>query len=124
MFDSDHNEDSPVPPCSPIIPVVDPITYRQQEETSTSYTDNKKPLNQNKNRVRRKHSCTFCDQVVGNFARHLERHHSDEVAVQEFLSLQRNSAKRKKLIDKLRREGDFCTSEVIPVMNSKKKKFT
>lgn len=76
----------------------------------------------NLGRTRRRHSCPFCDQVIGNFARHLERQHNDEISVQKFLSLEKKSLQRKKLIDKLRREGDFCTSNIIPVMNSNKNK--
>lgn len=71
-------------------------------------------------RVRRKHTCPFCNIECGNFARHLERNHDDEVSVQEFLVLNKKSSKRKKLIDKLRREGDFCTSKIVPVMNQDK----
>lgn len=73
-----------------------------------------------KHRVRRKHTCPFCDLECGNFARHLERNHEDEASVQEFLCLDKNSIKRKKLIDKIRREGDFCTSSAIPVMRQDK----
>lgn len=71
-------------------------------------------------RIRRKHHCYYCNQHVGNFARHLERHHGDELQVQEFLVLDKNSKKRKKLIDRLRREGDFSTSKIVPVLSSKK----
>lgn len=67
-------------------------------------------------RKRRSHRCLFCDTDVGNFSRHLERNHSDEIAVQELSVLPKKSIKRKKLIDKLRREGDFCTSSIVPVM--------
>lgn len=69
-------------------------------------------------RIRRKHRCLFCDVDVGNFSRHLERNHEDEIAVQELTALPTNSIKRKKLLDKLRREGDFCTSAIVPVMVS------
>lgn len=71
-------------------------------------------------RIRRKHNCYFCFQNVGNFARHLERNHEDELQVQEIMSLKKNSQKRKKLLDKLRREGDFSTSTIVPVLTSNK----
>lgn len=67
-------------------------------------------------RIRRKHRCLYCDEDIGNFSRHLERHHTDEVAVQEFMSLDKKCKKRQKLIDKLRREGDFCVGDTVPVM--------
>lgn len=73
-------------------------------------------------RIRRQHHCYFCYQDVGNFARHLERNHVDEIQVQEIMSLEKKSQKRKKLIDKLRREGDFSTSTIVPVLSSKKSK--
>ncbi|KAI4463055.1 hypothetical protein MML48_4g00003148 [Holotrichia oblita] len=70
---------------------------------------------------RRKHCCPFCDQVPVNFARHLQRRHKDKVVVQEFLSLEKQSLKRKKLIAKLRREGDFRSSNIVPVMDRNNK---
>ncbi|CAH0560639.1 unnamed protein product [Brassicogethes aeneus] len=77
--------------------------------------DNISQTNKSK-RVRRKHSCIFCDVLVTNFARHLERCHSDELEVQRFLSLTKNDPERKCLIDKIRKEGDFSTGEKIPVL--------
>lgn len=68
-------------------------------------------------RTRRKHNCVFCDIQVLNFARHLERNHSDELQVQEFLSLAKNNPKRQKLIHKIRKEGDFCTGSSVPVFS-------
>ncbi|CAH0546984.1 unnamed protein product [Brassicogethes aeneus] len=67
-------------------------------------------------RIRRKHVCSFCELSVTNFARHLERNHADELQVQQFMSLDKKSSKRKKLLDKIRREGDFSSSEIVPVM--------
>nr|CAI5817390.1 unnamed protein product [Callosobruchus analis] len=67
-------------------------------------------------RIRRGHRCLFCDCEVKDFARHLERHHSDEIEVQRFMSLKKCSMKRKSAIGKLRREGDFCSSKIIPVL--------
>ncbi|KAG5897690.1 hypothetical protein JTB14_011500 [Gonioctena quinquepunctata] len=73
-----------------------------------------------KKRIRRKHTCPFCNLKCGNFSRHLERNHEDETSVQEFLCLDKTSTKRKKLIDKIRREGEFCTAETIPVTQQNK----
>lgn len=64
---------------------------------------------------RRKHNCCFCDIPVQNFARHLERQHDGELLVQQFLSLKKTDPLRKQLISKLRKEGDFCSGDVIPV---------
>lgn len=68
-------------------------------------------------RAKRKHNCFYCCLEVGNFSRHLERNHSDEFEVQKFMALDKNSKDRKKIIDKLRREGDFCTTNIVPVMS-------
>nr|CAI5862365.1 unnamed protein product [Callosobruchus analis] len=46
----------------------------------------------------------------------MERNHADELQVQEFMALEKHSLERKKLIDKLRREGEFVSSERVPVM--------
>lgn len=67
------------------------------------------------NPKKKKHNCRFCDQLVNNFARHMERQHNDEFQVQEFLSLKKSDPLRKQLINKLRREGDFCAGNIIPV---------
>lgn len=66
-------------------------------------------------RVRKKHCCFYCDIIVTNFSRHLERNHDDEVEVQKILSLKKNDLQRKNLINKLRKEGDFSTGNPIPV---------
>lgn len=84
--------------------------------TSVNSENHSKTLNLNK-RIRRRHHCFYCYQSVTNFSRHLERSHSDELQVQEILCLNKNSIKRKKLIDKLRREGDFTSAKIIPVLN-------
>ncbi|KAK4882316.1 hypothetical protein RN001_005635 [Aquatica leii] len=44
-----------------------------------------------------------------------ERQHSDEFQVQQFLVLEKSDSMRKNLIAKLRKEGDFCTGEAVPV---------
>ncbi|KAK4885189.1 hypothetical protein RN001_001460 [Aquatica leii] len=64
---------------------------------------------------RRKHYCIFCDVLVNNFARHLTRQHIDEFEVQTFIDLPKNDLKRKQIIDKIRKEGDFCSGKVIAV---------
>lgn len=61
---------------------------------------------------RRKHFCCYCNEEVSNYARHLERNHSNERKVQNFLSLDKNSKKRKFLINQLRIQGDFCTQKI------------
>ncbi len=72
-----------------------------------------------KNRMRRKHRCTFCDLDVGDFARHLQRNHPDEIAVQEAFKFAKKTQDRKRAIDKLRKEGDFCSSSIVPVLKVK-----
>lgn len=70
-------------------------------------------------RLKRKHYCLYCNQDVANFSRHLQRNHSEEAEVQKFMSLEKKSRQRKKILDKLRRQGDFSTSKVVPVKNMK-----
>lgn len=70
-------------------------------------------------RRKRKHCCVYCDLLVNNFARHLKRQHSDEIEVQKFLSMEMNNPKRKQFIDKIRKEGDFCSGKLIPVQEKK-----
>ncbi|KAI4468089.1 hypothetical protein MML48_2g00015671 [Holotrichia oblita] len=94
------------------------ITDSQLKESFPNNVGRKRKAKVQTNRIRRKHFSIYCDQEVGNFSRHLERKHGDELKVQEFMSVARNSTRRKKLIDRLRREGDFTTSKIIPVMKA------
>lgn len=64
---------------------------------------------------RRKHHCPYCDILVHNFARHLQRQHSDEFEVQRFIGLEKNNPVRKKIIEKIRKEGDFTSGKYVPV---------
>lgn len=57
-------------------------------------------------RVYKKDCCYFCKCLVGNFARHLQRKHSNELEVQEFLSKDPNSKQRKAMITLLRNKGN------------------
>lgn len=61
----------------------------------------------------------FCDIPVLNFARHLKRQHFEEIEVQAYLNLNKNDPKRKHLVNKMRKEGDFCTGDIIPVQSEK-----
>lgn len=61
---------------------------------------------------------------VTNFSRHLERNHDDEVEVQKILSLEKNDTERKHLINKLRKEGDFSTGNLIPVFGNSSEAYT
>lgn len=70
---------------------------------------------------RRQHVCIYCDVPVNNFARHLERQHHDELEVQKFLHLQKSNIQRKNIIDKIRKEGDFCSGAIIPVQDKKRR---
>lgn len=78
-------------------------------------------ISSNKGR-KRKHNCIYCDVLVGNFARHLERQHTDEMEVQKFLAMDKTNPNRKKIIDKIRKEGDFCSGEAVPVQEKKGKR--
>lgn len=71
------------------------------------------------NKRKRKHNCVYCDLPVYNFARHLERQHSDEFEVQAFMSKDKSNPERKQIIDKIRKEGDFCSGEPVPVQGKK-----
>lgn len=75
---------------------------------------NSTPAKSRKRFHRRKHFCCYCKVEVSNYARHLERKHSNERKVQIFLSLDKNSKKRKFLINQLRIEGDICSQQIAP----------
>lgn len=71
-----------------------------------------------KNYKRRNHHCPYCDISVQNFARHLERQHYEELEVARFLALKKRDPVRKKIIDKIRKEGDFTSGKYVPVQGS------
>lgn len=53
------------------------------------------------------HFCYYCKTMQLSIARHLERKHSKEELVKNFTSLQKRSEERRKLIDVIRKKGDF-----------------
>lgn len=55
----------------------------------------------------KKDLCIFCDEQVTNLTRHMQRKHREEIEVAQFLSLKKGSNERKKLIDQLRKRGNF-----------------
>ncbi|XP_074035383.1 uncharacterized protein [Leptinotarsa decemlineata] len=83
-----------------------PTTY-QDKENSVVY------------KRRRKHHCPYCDVQVNNFPRHLERQHGDELEVGRFLALDKKDPNRKRIINKIRKEGDFISGNCIPVQKRK-----
>lgn len=71
-------------------------------------------MNQNRKgeRLRRQnHFCLFCRKDVSNYSRHLCRKHKNEASVKQFLELPLGSSARKKLIDNLRKEGNFMSAK-------------
>ncbi|XP_072399761.1 uncharacterized protein [Diabrotica undecimpunctata] len=108
--------------------IISVISHNSPEPQCSSYLGSTPTLKENKfvpenkkknSRQKRKHACQFCCIEVGNYFRHMERHHSDQLEVQKILSVKKNSKERKTLIDKLRREGDFITGEMVPVRLNK-----
>lgn len=67
----------------------------------------------------KKDVCIFCFQEVTNFARHMQRNHSNEPQVLKILSYPKGDSKRKTLLDILRKEGNFILfregKKIIPV---------
>lgn len=67
--------------------------------------------------------CLYCFQDVTNFSRHLIRRHSSKFAVKEFLALEKGSIERSKLINVIRKQGNFLSpaSHIIrPVRRTKR----
>lgn len=56
---------------------------------------------------KKRHFCMFCNTFQSKIARHLERVHSNELEVQKFKCLPKGSKERRKIIETLRRRGDF-----------------
>lgn len=76
----------------------DPVDERQLEITSSKF--------QNKSSSK-KYFCHYCKTLQTKFARHLENKHKNEVDVRNFMCYPVNSVKRKKIIEKIRKYGNF-----------------
>lgn len=81
----------------------DPISYAG---TSTNLRVKKSISSSVPKRIREKDHCYYCKCFVGNFARHLQRRHSNEIDVQEFMKIDPNSKQRKAMINLLRNKGN------------------
>ncbi|KAK9873740.1 hypothetical protein WA026_002096 [Henosepilachna vigintioctopunctata] len=57
--------------------------------------------------------CIYCDNLVLNFARHIQNNHSYEVEVRRIFSLPPKSKERTKLLSNLRKQGNFINSSNI-----------
>lgn len=55
----------------------------------------------------KKDRCLYCNLDVTNFARHLFRNHEKEESVQKITELAKGDRMRKRMIDALRKEGNF-----------------
>lgn len=56
---------------------------------------------------KRKHFCSYCNTFQSKIARHLERVHANELEVQKFKEIPKGTAERRKIIETIRRRGDF-----------------
>ncbi|XP_044752036.1 uncharacterized protein LOC123311961 [Coccinella septempunctata] len=54
--------------------------------------------------------CAFCESIVQNFPRHLERNHKSEHEVQALLAVPPGSKKRKEILVSLRKKGHYLIS--------------
>ncbi|KAK4886154.1 hypothetical protein RN001_002425 [Aquatica leii] len=68
--------------------------------------------------------CYFCEEEVLNFARHVLRHHQNEIDVMKISVLPPNSAERKTLLRNLRNKGNYLNSNVACKPVQKLKVFT
>lgn len=57
--------------------------------------------------------CLFCEQLETNFPRHLERKHSLELEVRQFITLPKKSKERLKHIELLKNKGNFIHNRSV-----------
>jgi len=57
--------------------------------------------------TRKQNYCIFCGKLQKQFARHLENVHRNEPEVKKFATLPKNNKERKKIIEILRKNGNF-----------------
>lgn len=53
------------------------------------------------------HFCMYCNSFQNRISRHLERVHADELEVQKFKHLPKGYVERRKILETIRRRGDF-----------------
>lgn len=59
------------------------------------------------NKDKKRNCCFFCKKLYTKIARHLETIHSNEAEVKKFSLLPKKCAERFKIIDTIRRKGNF-----------------
>lgn len=55
----------------------------------------------------KKNFCLYCKTFQSKICRHLERIHKDEADVQKFIDLPKGNKERKRIMDTIRRNGNF-----------------
>lgn len=68
-------------------------------------------------KVSKRHFCPFCNELQTKFARHLQLKHKKEEDVKKFMCLPPRDKLRVKMIDKIRKKGDFIHN-TVPELNS------
>ncbi|KRT84835.1 hypothetical protein AMK59_2398 [Oryctes borbonicus] len=100
---------------------VRPVFYDRSNPTRFPWLLTPNTMDAEKRKIpdRRTHKCLFCDAYVYNFATHLQRKHSSEEQVKEILALDKTDFNRKRMIGRLRKEGNFYAGDVVPVQIKK-----
>lgn len=88
------------------------ITEKVVTQTqSTSWDVGKIKQNGQKRRGNKgKDFCFYCEDLVLNFSRHVERNHWNEIQVQKIFSFPPKSSERKHLLTELRKKGNYLNS--------------
>lgn len=83
------------------------LLYAVPGKSSISPTNLKVLSSKGKSGKSKSHFCLYCKTMQLSIARHLERQHSNEKLVQNFMSLKKGTEERRKAIEKVRKKGDF-----------------
>ncbi|KYM96449.1 hypothetical protein ALC62_12893 [Cyphomyrmex costatus] len=67
----------------------------------------------------KQHCCIFCLKLQSQLARHLETVHRDEPEVKKFSILPKKNPERKKIIDILRKKGNFKHNKIAEINKGK-----
>ncbi|KAF5274318.1 hypothetical protein FQR65_LT17042 [Abscondita terminalis] len=90
-----------------------PFLYNRDSVITPSYKDHERANVINMNisnsevKGRRRHFCIYCKKIYAKFSQHLEISHRNEAAVKMFLLLPAKNIERRKIIETIRRRGDF-----------------
>ncbi|KAF5276617.1 hypothetical protein FQR65_LT16264 [Abscondita terminalis] len=97
---SQQNKKRSFPPYNREVVLTPSVTERTLQDGSTVAVSSA-------TETKRRYFCIYCKQLYAKFPQHLQISHRDEPAVKMFMQLPPRNRERKRIIETIRRRGDF-----------------